>query len=117
MSKRVQVEVKFDREHEYIQKHGTADLTLTVGANLAIHCYGFILADGIYCELDGDEHLIMTVDMCNAAHRLLVENEEAFMDEVFGPAFNAKYGITHLSLSDYDEVLKQMHRNIIEDAW
>jgi len=117
MSKQVQIEVKFDREHEYIQKNGTSDLTLTVGANLAVYCYGFITADGIYCELDGTEYLIITAEMCNAAHRLLVENENAFMDEVFGADFNEKHGITYLKVADYDEVMKQMHRKLIEESW
>lgn len=116
MSKKVQISVEFDREHEYIQKNGDSELTVAIGVNLAINCYGFVIASGIYCELDGHELLTLTAEMCNAAHRLLVENEDAFMDEVFGAEFNAKHGITKLELIDYDEVLKQMHRKIIEDA-
>jgi hypothetical protein len=117
MAKKIHVEVKFDRTHEYVEKNGASDLTSTIGAKLASSCYGFVLTDGVYCELNGTEYIIMTAEICNAAHRLLLVDENSFMDEVFGAGFNDRYGVTSLKISDNDEVVFNMHKKFIEESW
>lgn len=116
MSKTIVLAAEFIAEDATGKLRDTLKLREFIKEQVVRQAGGFVVMESLFYELNGVGTLSLSANICEASHALLLENEELFMETVFGHNFSANHDVVSFSVSDEEESVMKLRLNLLSET-